>query len=384
VWLWRQANQLVAGEKIWDAARARDDRFTCAKLFWWYNMYASVAWSVTPRPIYRSNGRKLPDIYSHPIELRDELTDSLGTFPLFNFWGPNAGIASSRWIGDCAAHVYRTREPTLTLVYLPHLDYNLQRLGPNDPAIGADLRAIDEVCGDLIDMAQRDGTRVVVLSEYGITPVTGPVHINRALRRAGLIAYREECGEEHLDAGASRAFAVADHQIAHVYVRDPADVDDVRALVEGLDGVEQVLDGRAKRACGLDHPRAGELVAISEAQRWFTYYWWLDDARAPDFARCVDIHAKPGYDPVELFVDPRIPLPKLYIVSKLLRSKVLNLRTLLDVIPLDATLVKGSHGRVTDRPEAGPLFMSDEPTLVPGNAVDAVDVKRLVLDHLFE
>jgi predicted AlkP superfamily pyrophosphatase or phosphodiesterase len=383
VWLWRQSNRLVAGEKIWEAAAARDDRFSCAKLFWWYNMYSSADWSVTPRPIYRANGRKLPDIYSDPIELRDELGEQLGEFPLFNFWGPNSSIKSSQWIADCAEHVYRTREPTLSLVYLPHLDYNLQRLGPEHPNIAQDLRAIDEVCGQLIDRAQRDGTRVIVLSEYGITSVTGPVHINRALREAGMIAYREELGEEHLDAGACRAFAVADHQVAHVYVRRPEDVGDVKALLEKLDGVEVVLDADTKPEYGLDHPRSGELVAISRADRWFTYYWWTDDRRAPDYARTVDIHSKPGYDPVELFVDPKLIAPKLYIAGRLVRSKILNLRTLLDVIPLDATLVKGSHGRVTDRPEAGPVFMSDSPELVEGKDVEATDVKRLVLQHLF-
>ncbi|MEM6290042.1 MAG: nucleotide pyrophosphatase/phosphodiesterase family protein [Myxococcota bacterium] len=383
VLLWRQSNRLVHGEKLWDRAKRRDGRFTCAKLFWWYNMYSSADLSVTPRPIYRANGRKLPDVYSHPGTLRDELSDALGTFPLFNFWGPNANIASSRWIADCAMHVQRTREPTLNLVYLPHLDYNLQRLGPNDPKIAEDVRAVDAVCGDLIAQAERDGVRVVVLSEYGITSVRGPVHINRALREAGLIAFREECGEEHFDAGASDAFAMADHQVAHVYVKDPARIGEVKALLEGLDGVESVLDDEGKRAHGLDHARSGELVAIAAADRWFTYYYWLDDARAPDYARCVDIHRKPGYDPVELFIDPELPLPMVYIGATLFRSKVLNQRAMLDVIPLDATLVKGSHGRPTDDLDAGPVFLTSEAGLLHDEVVEATDVQGLLLDHLF-
>ncbi len=220
VWLWRQSNRLVVGEKLWEVAARRDPGFTCASLFWWYNMYSAVTYSVTPRPMYPADGRKIPDIYTQPPELREELTARLGPFPLFHFWGPGADIVSSRWIADCARHVYDTRRPTLTLVYLPHLDYNLQRLGPTPSAMRADLAAIDDLCGELIEHVRRDGARVVVLSEYGITAVAGAVHINRALREAKLIQVRRELGRELLDAGASEAFAVADHQIAHVYVRD--------------------------------------------------------------------------------------------------------------------------------------------------------------------
>lgn len=381
VWLWRQSNRLVAGEKIWEAAARRDPAFTCAKLFWWYNMHSSAQFTVTPRPLYPADGRKIPDIYTHPPALRDTLTARLGPFPLFNFWGPTANIASSRWIADCARDVYDAHRPTLTLVYLPHLDYNLQRLGPAHPDIARDVAAIDAVCGELIDHVRRDDARVIVLSEYGITPVTGPVHINRALREAGWLKVRTELGRELLDAGASDAFAVADHQVAHVYVRDPARVGDVRRVVQALPGVEVVLDEAGKRAYGLDHPRSGELVAIAAPDRWFTYYYWLDDALAPDFARTVDIHRKPGYDPVELFLDPALRAPKLKIGWRLLK-KTLGVRYLMDVIPLDASLVKGSHGRVTNEAQ-GPVFLSSERSLVPDKGVRAAEVKDLVLQHLF-
>jgi predicted AlkP superfamily pyrophosphatase or phosphodiesterase len=382
VWLWRQSNRLVSGEKVWEAAQRRDPAFTCAKLFWWYNMHSAANWSATPRPMYPADGRKLPDVYTQPPELRDELNARLGQFPLFQFWGPATSLASSRWIADCARHVYDTRRPTLTLVYLPHLDYNLQRLGPRDPAIARDLREVDAVCGELIAHARRDGTRVAVLSEYGITPVTGGVHVNRALREARLVQVRTELGKELLDPGASEAFAVADHQVAHVYVRRPERVAEVGRLLEGLPGVERVLDDDGKRAAGLDHPRAGELVAVARPDRWFTYYYWLDDARAPDFARTVDIHRKPGYDPVELFLDPALRLPKAKIGWRLAK-KALGFRYLMDVIPLDASLVKGSHGRPTDDAAAGPLVISSEPDLLPDGPVDATAVKALLLDHVF-
>jgi predicted AlkP superfamily pyrophosphatase or phosphodiesterase len=383
VWLWRQSNHLVNGEKVWEAGKRRDPAFRAAKLFFWYNMYSTADFSVTPRPMYTADGRKLPDVYAEPPELRAELQSALGTFPLFDFWGPRAGIASSRWIARSAERVMEKQAPTLTLVYLPHLDYDLQRFGPKDQRIAKGLREIDEVAGELLAFAKQRTMRVVVLSEYGITAVTDAVHPNRALREAGLLRVRDELGREQLDPGASQAFAVSDHQIAHVYVKDPARVGEVRTILENLPGVERILDTKGKRAFGLDHPRSGELVLISTADRWFSYYFWNDDARAPDYARTVDIHAKPGYDPVELFVDPELAAPKLTVASKLAARK-LGFRTLLDVIPLDATLVRGSHGRLTDRAEDGPVFMTSEPELLPEGDVGATNVKELLLRHVFE
>lgn len=382
VWLWRQSNRLVEGEKLWEAAKRRDPAFTCAKLFWWYNMYATADYTVTPRPMYPADGRKLPDIYTQPAGLRDELQQELGQFPLFRFWGPTADIESTRWIARSALRVLERERPTLTLVYLPHLDYSLQRLGPSHPSIAAEVAAVDALCGELIEAARRAGAAVVVLSEYGITEVSRPVHVNRALRRAGWLAVREELGREQLDAGASQAFAVADHQVAHVYVARPELVPEVAALLRELPGVERVLDAEGKRDAGLDHPRSGELVAIADAHSWFTYYHFLDDDRAPDYARTVDIHRKPGYDPAELFVDPRLKAAKLRIGLRL-AQKVLGMRYLMDVIPLDATLVRGSHGRLTDRAEDGPLFITSEPQLLGEGPVAATGVRDLLLDHVF-
>ncbi|HSP79396.1 MAG TPA: alkaline phosphatase family protein [Myxococcaceae bacterium] len=383
VWLWRQSNRLVGGEKLWDAARARDASFTCAQLFWWYNMYAAVDLAVTPRPIYRADGLKLPDIHTSPSSLREELNAELGPFPLFQFWGPGADISSTRWIARCARLVYDRHRPTLTLVYLPHLDYDLQRLGPDHPDIPRALREVDDVCGELIRHVTADGARVLVLSEYGMTPVRGAVHLNRALREAGWLAVREELGEEKLDAGASQAFAVADHQVAHVYVQRPELIAEVKRLLERLEGVEEVLDEEGKRRHCLAHPRSGELVAISRPDRWFSYYYWLDDRRAPDFARTVDIHRKPGYDPVELFMDPSLRAPRLEVGLKLLKKK-LGLRYLMDVVPLDASLVKGSHGRPPEAAAQGPLILSSEPRLLPEREVRATEIKALILSHLFE
>jgi predicted AlkP superfamily pyrophosphatase or phosphodiesterase len=382
VWLWRQSNRLVDGEKIWEAGKRRDPAFTTANLFWWYNMGATHDIGVTPRPIYKSDGRKLPDCYTQPLELRDELTRELGAFPLFQFWGPGTSIVSSRWIADAALHVRRTRSPTLTLVYLPHLDYDLQRFGPDDPRVAKSLAEIDAVAGDLIADAERDGARIIVLSEYGISPVSTPIHVNRALRQAGLLSVRVEDGGELLDVPQSRAFAVADHQIAHVYVAEAGLVGEVKRIISALPGVEHVLDRSEQAAFGLDHPRSGELVALARHDAWFTYYYWLDDRRAPDFAHLVEIHRKPGYDPVELFLDPAIRSPKLAIGWRLAR-RALGFRTLMDVIPLDANLVKGSHGRVGNDEKVGPLFISSEARLMPDGPIAATAVKDAILTHAF-
>jgi predicted AlkP superfamily pyrophosphatase or phosphodiesterase len=276
VLFWKQSNRLVDGERVWDAARRRDSGFTCANMFWWYNMYSSADIGVTPRPAYPADGRKIPDCYTAPRELRDELTARLGAFPLFSFWGPATSIKASEWIARSALYVRRERQPTLTLIYLPHLDYVLQRDGPGSPQVATDLREVDALCAEIIEDARRDEARIIVLSEYGITPVNRAIDINRALRRAGLIAVREELGREQLDPGASAAFAVADHQIAHIYVSNKRRIAEVKSLIEALPGVERVLDDSDKAVFGVDHPRAGELVAVADANSWFTYYYWLD------------------------------------------------------------------------------------------------------------
>jgi predicted AlkP superfamily pyrophosphatase or phosphodiesterase len=269
----------------------------------------------------------------------------------------------------------------LSLIYLPHLDYNLQRHGPAWPLLPADLRRIDSIAGDLISHFQKLGVRVIVLSEYGISAVDRPVHLNRLFRQNGWLAVREELGLELLDCGASKVFAVADHQVAHLYLNDPSLEARVRAALAAQPGVAAVLGPAEKRELGLDHPRAGDLIALAAQGAWFTYYYWLDDALAPDFARCVDIHRKPGYDPVELFLDPKIPLVKQKILWRLLR-KQLGFRALMDVIPLDAGLVKGSHGRRAVPAGEQPLFLCQRPAGSIPPQIDSTDVFGLLRDQM--
>ena len=381
VQFWKQSNHLVEAQKLWDSLRSAEPGFTCAKLFWWYNMYATADFSITPRPMYPADGRKFFDIYTHPASIRTEIKQELGAFPFPAFWGPAAGVdtpqgsadAVSRWIAASAKWIEQRHQPTLSLVYLPHLDYNLQRLGPDDPRINRDLELIDTIVGDLIDFFQQRAVAVLLLSEYGITPVDQPVHLNRLFREKDWITIREELGLELLDGGASRAFAVADHQVAHVYLNDSALESKVRELLEAQSGIGEVLDRAAQRRIGIDHRRSGDLIAISKPRAWFTYYYWLDDRRAPDFARCVDIHRKPGYDPVELFLDPAQSLVKLKIVWRLLQKK-LGFRMLMDVIPLDASLVKGSHGRRPEDRNDFPVFVSEKSSALGKAELESTEV----------
>jgi predicted AlkP superfamily pyrophosphatase or phosphodiesterase len=340
---WKQSNHLVRGEKVWVRLRREIPGFTCAKLFWWYNMYSSADYTMTPRPLYPADGRKVFDIHTQPMGLREEVKAELGDFPFPAFWGPAAGIASSEWIANAAKWTERKFSPTLNLVYLPHLDYSLQKVGPNDPSIPGEVAAIDRVVADLTREYESRGVRVIIVSEYGISPVSKPVHLNRIFREKGWLSIKDELGRETLDAGGSKVFAVADHQVAHLYVQDRSLLGEVRSLLEQTPGVDEVRDGNN---CG---DRAGDLIAVAKPDAWFTYYYWNDDAKAPDFARTIDIHRKPGYDPAELFIDPAIACPKLKIAKFLLKKK-LGFRSLLEVIPLDAKLVKGSHGR-DDVPE---------------------------------
>lgn len=399
VQFWKQSNHLVAGRKLWEELRERDPKFTCAKLFWWYNMYSTADYSITPRPMYPADGRKVFDIYTNPGDIRHRVKKDLGEFPFATFWGPAAGKqspqggpdAASRWIAEAAKWIEHQHQPTLSLIYLPHLDYNLQRYGTFaaagplkdfartlNSAIIPDLRAIDAIVGDLIKFFRERAVQVVLLSEYGLTNVSEPIHLNRMFRElvGPWVAVREELGLELLDPGASDVFAVTDHQVAHIYLNNPSLQSKVRSFVEHQTGAT-VLGDKEKAESGIDHPRAGDLIAIAPENAWFTYYYWLDDDRAPDFARTVDIHRKPGYDPAELFLDPKIASPKLKIAWRLLQ-KELGFRILMDVIPLDATLVKGSHGRRPGNVADYPVIISEKEPLPANGTIQATDVYHIL------
>ena len=378
--MWKQSNKLIQSPRIWDLARKINPTFTCANLFWWYNMYSDADFTVTPRPQYWADGQKKPDSYSKPASLRDRLQDQLGVFPLFDFWGPKTTIRSSEWIAKASKLVYEWHNPTLTLIYLPHLDYCCQKFEPESSKIETEVKAIDQVCKDLIEFFEGNGVEVIVLSEYGITKVTNPIHINRFLRIHGYLEIREERALELLDTGECRAFALADHQIAHIYIKDKNDIPELKKILEKIPGVAKVLDDEGKIEYHLNHERAGDLILVAEQDSWFTYYYWLDDSKAPDFARTVEIHKKTGYDPVELFLDPKKKFILARIILKLIRKKT-GFRTLMNVIPLNATLVKGSHGCIPENEQDKPVFISKKNLL---EKIECTFICQYILDSIFK
>ncbi len=355
---WKQSNRLVDGEKIWETIQKERPDFRTANLFWWFNMYSSADFSITPRPLYRSDGLKTFDVHAHPLCLRDEVKKELGEFPFPSFWGPKAGLLSSQWIADSAKWMEKKESPDLSLVYLPHLDYDLQRHGPDSFEAEVAVRALDNLVGDLLAFYQSRKVRVIILSEYGLTPAKRVIYPNRALRQKGWLQIKKELGLEYLDCGGSDAFALTDHQISHFYLnrKEESFLKKVCKEMEQLDGVAKVISGKERADYGLDHERAGDVVVLAEEDAWFAYYHWMDDTLAPDFARCVDVHRKYGYDPAELFVDPSIPFPFIKAGAKLIKKK-LGFRILMDLIPLDPTLVKGTHGIRPRDPLDWPLIM---------------------------
>lgn len=360
VGFWKQSNKLVQQPKIWESLKEKNAEFSCANSFWWYNMYSNVDYSATPRPHYLADGGKVFDLYSFPQGLHQSIEKKIGKFPFFNFWGPMANIDSSQWIANSALEIQEKYMPNLHLIYLPHLDYSLQKFGPKDPKIKAELQAIDKVVKHLCLNLMKLNTEFVLVSEYGIRPVEKPFHINRFLRKNNFIKVRNTLDFELLDCGASDAFAVADHQIAHIYVNDKSKIPKLKSLLSACDEIEQVIDDLGKISFGVAHERAGDLIVIAKKEVWFTYYYWLEDDKAPDFARTIDIHRKPGYDPVEMFFDANISWLKVKLVTKLLKKK-LGFRTLMDVIGFDAELIKGSHGRLEDNDHYSPIVISRLP-----------------------
>ncbi|AMV38542.1 alkaline phosphatase family protein [Planctomyces sp. SH-PL62] len=379
---WQQSSALVQAETVETTLRRRAGEqgreIRIAKLFWWFNQGADVDLSVTPKPYYGADGAKVFGIAGTPDGLCERLESSLGRFPFHTFWGPNAGLPCTEWIARAAADVLERDRPDLTFVYLPHLDYEPQRRGPSGCDMPKLVRELDAAAAPLLDRAKAEGARVWVVSEYGHCDVSRPVLLNRALRRAGLLSVRPGPFGEMIDTFGSRAMAVCDHQLAHVYVSRPEDVPAVRDLIAAQPGVARTLAGAERAEIGLDHARSGEIVALSEPDAWFAYPYWFDDALAPDFARTIDIHRKPGFDPCEMFFDPALFWPKGRAIRRLIQKK-LGFRTLFDVVPLDPSLVRGSHGLPAADPLDKPLLLADGP-LPAEDRLRTTDFRDLLLN----
>jgi len=320
---WDQPAGLVQVPRIWERLKARIPGAKTAVLFFQQTMFTEADVVLSPAPIHLETGM-IPWVYSRPVGWYESLVPEIGPFHLMHYWGPFASLESSAWIVKAALKTLERVAPALTWVYLPHLDYNSQRFGPDAPQVVEDVSRVDGLVGEMVEgvnqLAWGKEVTWVVVSEYALQPVQGAVWINRILREQGWLAVREIEGKEYLDLEYSKAFAMVDHQFAHVFVQRGY-VEAVRQLLMNVDGVDKVWTREEQKRYGVAHERSGELIAISRRDRWFAYYWWQDDAKAPPFARTVDIHRKPGYDPVELFLGPAT------------RG-----------IPLDPGLVRGSHG----------------------------------------
>jgi predicted AlkP superfamily pyrophosphatase or phosphodiesterase len=355
---WDQPTSMVKRPKVWETLKERDPSSTSALLFFQNTMFASADVVVTPAPIHLDEGL-VPWCYSKPVGFYEQLEQKHGGFQLPWYWGPLAGSKSSEWIAKAALDTLEQHRPTLTFVYLPHLDYNTQRFGPHSDQFKADIATMDRIVGEIVAGVERlglaDDTAIVLLSEYAMTDVRRPVLLNRELRQRGLLSVREIAGREYLDVELSPAFAMVDHQMAHVFVnkQQPGRAAEVRAALEQIDGVEKVLDRAEQAAYEIDHPSSGDFVVIAEADAWFTYYWWLDDEKAPPYAREIDIHRKPAYDPVELFFDPATKS-----------------------IPLRPELVRGSHGRPADLESARPALIVAQPGAARPSS-DEIDMREV-------
>jgi predicted AlkP superfamily pyrophosphatase or phosphodiesterase len=381
LFMWNRSNRLMAGEMLWDAARRRDPSLRCANLFWRLCADSNCETIVTERPVYWSSGRKSFDFYTSPPELHDRLVASLGEFPFQRFWGPLADVQSTRWILRAALDVMASQSPELLLVYAPFLDYQAERHGAESEQSVAALRRFDREVEPLLQAARAEQRDVAVVSDYGWAVAERPVYLNRALRQAGLLNVEVAANGERLEPGTSRAFALCDSQVAHIYVADRADLPAVRALLEAVDGVAEVLDEAGKRDRGVDHPRSGDLIAVARPSCWFAYPYWLDPRAKPDFAHCIAIFDKIGWDPTELFLRPG-PLGKLRLAVRLAQKK-LRLAVPFDVCGADESQVRGVRSARNDDAERGAVLLTSW-ALSQQGPVPMESLKEMLLARLFE
>ena len=360
--MWTSPNDCIARPQLWDILRQHHPNLTSAVWFPLHSKHCGADYVCTPAPIHNPDGSESLWCYTRPEQLYGELLDDLGHFPLQHFWGPAANIKSTAWIADAAIHAARRYRPNLFYIYLPHLDYAAQNHGPDSEEAVQALADLDGQVGKLVDGLSdayaKDRPLWLIASEYVITAVDHVSYPNRVLRDAGLLAVCDEEDGEHLDIAGSRAWAMADHQLSHIFVRDrdPATIQEATRLFREQPGVAEVLTREDFDRYDLSHPNCGDVVVVSEPNSWQAYYWWFDDARAPSFARTVDIHRKPGYDPVELFWDPDTK-----------------------GIPLDATLVQGSHGAPAMSTEQRGVLLSSERGVFVERPLADTDVADIVL-----
>lgn len=329
VMFWEQSSKLVQTDRIWDVLKKKNQNLKTAVLFWQNTMFANSDFVITPRPLHLENGGMDMWCYSRPPNYYEEVASKIGEFDLKSYWGPFASFKSTEWISKSVEFTIEKNAPNLLFAYFPQLDYSSQKFGRNSPQVKDDLKKIDGIVDSIVKTTERmgiiDDTQFIVFSEYGFNDVNDGISINRVLRDNGLLATRTINNKEYIDFEFSQAFAMADHQVANIYLNKPENKNSVKKILEDVQGIERVYDDKEKQDLKIDSYRSGDLIAISNRDKWFSYYWWNDDDKAPTFTKTVDIHRKPGYDPLELFID--------------MQKKSIS---------FDTRLVKGSHGRPFD------------------------------------
>jgi predicted AlkP superfamily pyrophosphatase or phosphodiesterase len=378
---WNRSGHLVSGTPLWEAARARDPKVTTANLFVRHCADSTCEIRVTERPVYWTSGKKQFEFFAEPRTLHAELVDKLGPFPFPKFWGPLAGLGSSEWIIGAALQIMERNNPELMLVYPPYLDYDGARFGPDSPQVAKALAAMDTALAPLIRAAQSQDRDVLIVSDYGFETVDQPVYLNRELRRAGFLSVEGAPNGERLDPGTSRAFAVCDNQVAHVYVARGEDIPAVRAILEAVSGVREVFDTVAQVGLGIDHPRSGELIATATPRAFFSYPYWFEASKQPDFADCVAVFDKIGTDTCELFLKPGLA-GKLHTAKRLAQLK-LGLKVPFDIVDTNDNNVRGARRIARNDPQRGAAAISSW-NLGRAEPVPMEDLKDLVLARMFD
>jgi len=394
--MWTAWNDCILRPQIWDRLHEHNAAITSAVWFPLHSKGCGADFICTPAPIHNPDGSESLWCYTKPTELYGELRDAIGHFPLQHFWGPMANVKSSEWIVASALRAAAAYKPDFFYIYLPHLDYAAQKNGPDSPEAKAATVALDGLLGQLfagVNEAYAPAvTQWIVASEYGIVPVDHVTYPNRVLREASLLAIEERADGEYLDPVVSAAWALVDHQLSHIFVRDrdPQVIRHVAELFAPLAGIDEVLTGADRAKYHLDHERAGDVVLISSPNSWQAYYYWNDDERAPAFARTVDIHKKPGYDPVELFIEPAfLAAMQARFAAAAKAGAPAGPPPAMGkpgggppprMIPLDATLVRGSHGApARDEAQHGVIVASAPGFFDGAKSVADTEVSSLVL-----
>lgn len=351
---WEQYNSLVKVPRIWDIIKNKNVDFKTAVLFWQNTLYSNSDIIITPKPIHLENEMKMW-CYSKPVGYYEKIVEQIGEFDLSSYWGPLASTLSSEWITKAAQYTIEKNKPNFMFTYIPHIDYSAQRFGKESNQVSDDLVLADSIVEKIIDTTKKskiyENTQFIIFSEYSFNDVNGAIPINIILRNNGLLNVRKIGEKEYVDFEFSKAFAVVDHQIANIYLKSPQDKERIVNILKNISDIDIIITEVEKKSFNIDHERAGDIIVVANRDKWFSYYWWYEPLKAPSFARKVDIHRKPGYDPVELFFDPTTKS-----------------------IPLNGKLVKGSHGRLPLQDESGPVYVSNMKNIPKTNDAENLSI----------